>query len=496
MSERPRAVIIGGGLAGLSAAVRLARSGVIPTVLEKRPFLGGRAFSFEDPETGVEVDNGQHVFVGACTEFRQYVSDIGASGLVNLPRRLDTRVISGSRTARLKSSEYLPGPLANIPAVLGYTHLSIADRLRTLYGLARVRMARRLPGGPLERETFDSWLRRHAQTETTIKRFWNVIVLPALNDDISVVSADAGMMLFQTALFGAPENAAIGYSTVGLTKLASEPARVRIEQFGGEVNCDSDVKLIEFMGNRVSCVRKSDGQAAFGDVYISALPAAELLAVLPEDLVADRFFSPAATITTSPIVGVHIWYDRPVMTDTYVAVLDSPVQWVFNVSRMHSRDALDPATSPGDGQHVVISLSVAVARYGQGKSTRTVRRRNGTRISSRQRGAGHARTDRQDARCDIQGDTWRGPGPSASAHARAEFFPGRRLDSDRMAVDDGECREERQSGCRSCHFIPALDVSILSLMPCGTGISMSACVYWFLHLSHPNPSKNYAKRPR
>ncbi len=369
MSERPRAVIIGGGLAGLSAAVRLARSGVIPTVLEKRPFLGGRAFSFEDPETGVEVDNGQHVFVGACTEFRQYVSDIGASGLVNLPRRLDTRVISGSRTARLKSSEYLPGPLANIPAVLGYTHLSIADRLRTLYGLARVRMARRLPGGPLERETFDSWLRRHAQTETTIKRFWNVIVLPALNDDISVVSADAGMMLFQTALFGAPENAAIGYSTVGLTKLASEPARVRIEQFGGEVNCDSDVKLIEFMGNRVSCVRKSDGQAAFGDVYISALPAAELLAVLPEDLVADRFFSPAATITTSPIVGVHIWYDRPVMTDTYVAVLDSPVQWVFNVSRMHSRDALDPATSPGDGQHVVISLSGAWQWRDTGKAS-------------------------------------------------------------------------------------------------------------------------------
>ncbi len=361
--RRKTVIIIGGGIAGLAAAVRLGQMGHTAVVLEKRPFLGGRAFSFIDPETSVEVDNGQHVFVGACTEYQQFLKDIGAWDRVRMPPRLDSLVLKGRVAARLRGPGNMKGEYANILAVLGYSHLSLANRLRVIYGIARIKHARRLPGGPLEQETFDRWLLRHGQNDRTIKYFWDLIVLPALNDSISAVSADAGLMLFQTALLGGPANAAIGYPVTGLTTLTGDPARAAIERDGGVVRPGAEVEQIEFEGGQVSGVRLAGGEVVRGDAYIAALPAAAMLGVLPYEVQQSGFFASARGIETSPIVGVHIWYDRPVMVEKFAAVLDSPLQWVFNVDAMQGDDrAVGQAVGgqgPGGGQHVVISLSGA-----------------------------------------------------------------------------------------------------------------------------------------
>lgn len=333
--------------------MRLTRHGVRPVVLEKRPFLGGRAFSFQDPETGAEIDNGQHVFVGACTEYQAFLKEIGAWDRVRLPPRLDATVIRNGTESRLRAAERVPSSLANLPVALGYGHLRMRDRLRVLYGLALVKYERRLPGGPLERETFSAWLRRHGQNQATISRFWNLIVLPALNDDVSAVSADAGLMLFQVALFGDPQNAAIGYPAVGLTRLTGDPARAAILKSGGEVRPGVDVQGLELAGGIVAGVRTSGDELLRADAYIAAVPAAQLLSLLPGNLRSQGFFEAAASLETSPIVGVHIWYDRPVMTGNFVAALDSPVQWVFNVSAMQGE------REQVGWQHVVISLSGA-----------------------------------------------------------------------------------------------------------------------------------------
>ena len=355
LSTQKHVLIAGGGLAGLAAGVRLSGAGVRVTLLEKRPFLGGRAFSFKDPETGVEVDNGQHVFVGACDQYIAFLREIDAWQNVRMPARLDVAVLRGGRVSRLRAPGWLPGPTANLVAILKYGHLSVRARMRLVYGVMRIRFVRSAPGGPLERETFDSWLRRHAQNDETISRFWNLIVLPGLNDDITAVSADAGVMLFQTALLGAPHRAAIGYPVVGLSRLAGDAARKFIEAHGGTVRTGAGVADVVIEDGAAVGLRVTAGELLTGDAVVMALPAAGMLAALPEQLAGSEFFGPAKNIETAPIVGVHIWYDRPVMLERFVAVLDSPLQWVFNVSKMHE------AERDGDdkGQHVAISLSGA-----------------------------------------------------------------------------------------------------------------------------------------
>lgn len=355
-TEPPKSVVIvGGGLAGLAAGVDLSKRGIRVSVLEKRPFLGGRAFSFNDPETGVEVDNGQHVFVGACTAYMGFLHEIGAWGNVRMPGRLETKVIRNGVSTWLRASSWIPGSAANLPALLRYGHISLLGRLRLLYGMARIRFARRSPGSPLEDETFDSWLRRHGQTDETISRFWNLIVLPALNDDIEAVSADAGLMLFQTALLGAPGKAAIGYPVVGLSRLAGESAANLITSNGGEVRTVSDVVGIMMADRRAKGVTLASGEEILADAVVVALPPAALLELLGPENENAEFFAPAAGIETAPIVGVHIWYDRPVLDDRFVAVLDSPLQWVFNVTLMHEKET----EGDGNGQHIAISLSGA-----------------------------------------------------------------------------------------------------------------------------------------
>jgi squalene-associated FAD-dependent desaturase len=348
-------VVIGGGIAGLAAGVRLIQLRMKPIVLEKRPFLGGRAYSFTDSETGSEIDNGQHVFVGACDQFQQYIRDIGAWDQVRLEKRLELPVLKNGRLSWLRARK-LPGLLANLSALLGYRHVGIRGKLLILWGLLSIRLTRPGPGSPHDRITFEDWLRDHGQNDETIRNFWNLIILPSLNDDISVVSAYTGIMLFKIALLGAAGNPAMGVPLVGLSTLAGENARNFIEQHGGEIRTGVEVASLSIDNARITGVVTVNGELIEGDAVISAVPAAALTPLLPggseETDGPDDFFTPAESIKTAPIVAVHIWYDRPVLRQKYVAVLDSPLQWVFNDTELKSRD-------DGAGQHIVISLSGA-----------------------------------------------------------------------------------------------------------------------------------------
>jgi squalene-associated FAD-dependent desaturase len=344
-------LIIGGGIAGLATAVRLIQIGIKPIVLEKRPFLGGRAYSFTDSDTGTEIDNGQHVFIGACDQFQQYISDIGASNQVRLEKRIGFPVLKHGKIGWLKARK-LPGPLANLSALFGYKHVGLIGKFRILWALLSIKTTRLGPTSTHDRFSFDNWLRDHAQTDETIQNFWNLIILPSLNDNIDSVSAHTGIELFKVALLGAANNPAMGIPLSGLSTLVGENAKKFIEDHGGEIRTGIDVQSLEIAKGRISGIRTAKDQLIEGEAIVSAVPASAMTPLLPRGSSGkEDFFTPAESVRTAPIVAIHIWYDRPVMTDKFVATINSPLQWVFNDTDLKSRNE--------KGQHIVISLSGA-----------------------------------------------------------------------------------------------------------------------------------------
>ena len=347
-----KVIVLGGGLAGLSAARRLLEHGYEVTLVEKRPFLGGRAFSFRDGNEGVEVDNGQHVFLGCCSYYIDFLKATSAVERAYLQKSLRTEVVLNGRSAVLSSVPVL-GPLHLLPSLLRYPHIGFKDKLLALYGLLRVKLTdRSKSSADLDKETGYAWLKRHGQTERAIANLWNLFILPALNDDVRDVSADMALMLFQEALLKRPADAAIGLSRVGLTSLNGEPAQRLLEDKGATLILGKAVRSVMAEDGRVSGVELPDGHVLRGDAYVSALPFEVLLDILPGELAEDPFFAGPSELTSSPIVGIHIWYDRPIMDRDFVAFLGSPVQWVFNKSLIQGDNA-------SGGQYVCISLSGA-----------------------------------------------------------------------------------------------------------------------------------------
>ena len=347
-----KVVVIGGGLAGIAAACHLADRGHPVVLMEKRPFLGGRAFSFPAPDTGQEMDNGQHVFLGCCTAYIGLLRKLGALRNTHLQPSLSVPVLDRAGRRGVLSSASLPAPLHMLPSLLAYPHLSWSDKLRVLYGGLRVRLAnRRRDATRLEYETFAGWLKRHHQSDEAIARFWNLVVLPTLNDDASQVSANMGLKVFQEGLLQSRESGVMGYSLVGLSELVSDAATAYLSARGGEVMLGAGARELSIEGGKVCGVRTSSG-SVHGDWYVLALPSHDLASVLPPALAGDGFFSLADGLSYSPIVNVHVWYDRPVMDDVFAGFVDSPLQWVFNKTRMQGDDERS-------GQYVCISLSGA-----------------------------------------------------------------------------------------------------------------------------------------
>ncbi len=346
------AAVLGGGLSGLSAARSLLERGFDVSLVEKRPFLGGRAYSFYSREADTDVDNGQHVFMGCCTYYVDFIEALGAYGDAALQDSLRAEVVRDGKRGVLMSAPAL-GPLHLMPSFVRYPHLGVVDKIRAAYGLLRAALTdRRRHAGALDGESFYSWLKRHHQSDGAIEGLWNLIILPTLNDTVHSVNADMALMVIQEGFLKQPRAAAIGYARVGLSSLAGIPGQRFIKDRGGAVILGRAVRAILVGDGGVSAVRLSDGSTLEADAYVSALPFGALLDCLPPERAREPFFAAAAGLTSAPIVGIHLWYDRQIMEESFAAFLGSPVQWVFNRSRIQGE-------AGASGQYVCISLSGA-----------------------------------------------------------------------------------------------------------------------------------------
>ena len=342
-----RVFILGGGLAGLAAGCRLAdRGDYEPILIERRPYLGGRASSFLHKGLGEKVDLGQHVFLRCCSAYISFLKEIGAWEMVALQSRLSLKICGqDGRVGRLAGS-LLPGPLYLFPSLLRLPLLSPRERLLLLPALVGAltssRRRDRVEG------SFREWLERHGQGGT-VERFWDFLILSTLNDHPERVSAAMGLMVLQEAFLN-HHGADLGYPRVGLSRIAAKAGDYILKR-GGEIILGRGVERLDLLGSRVRSVRLSDGRVLHGEGFIAALPPEGLLRILPEEWRLHPFFSCVERIAWNPIVNLYLWLDRPVLEEDLLAFFDSPVQWVFNRSKILGH--------AGPGQELCLSLSGA-----------------------------------------------------------------------------------------------------------------------------------------
>lgn len=342
-----RVAVVGGGLAGIAAALRCADAGCEVTLFEARPRLGGLTHSFQRGQ--LQVDNGQHVFLRCCTAYRALLDRLGVADLVAVQSRLDIPVRSPGRTsaARLRRSR-LPAPLHLAGSVLRYSPLSVAERLR--FGLAGFALRRLDPADPAtDRQAFGAWLAARGQSVRATSALWDLVGIATLNAPAAETSLGLAATVFQVGMLTDAAAADIGWSLVPLQRLHGDAAMQCLVRAGVDVRISAKVRAL----SRVSgswLVAGRDG-AVEADHVVLAVPPTAAEGLLP----GGALLLPAgwsARLGTSPIVNAHIAYDRKVFDGPFFAAVDSPVQWVF-----------DRTAQSGyrDGQYVAVSLSAADA---------------------------------------------------------------------------------------------------------------------------------------
>ena len=335
----------------MAAACRLASAGYRVTLVERRPYLGGRAYSYTDRETGVQVDNGQHVFMGCCTAYIEFLRDVGTLDRTARQDRLRVEVRSPSGKAGVLAAAPLPPPLHLLPSFLAYPHLGWRDKLRATPALLRIRMERDPYRDELRAMSFEDWLRRNGQSDRAIANFWDLIVVPTLNDASRDVSASMAFTAFQVALLRDAHGADIGFARSGLSDVMGDAAERRLRALGVDLVLGRTVERLVPDHGALSGVALAGGDVLTADWYVAALPPQALVNALPDDLRDGSPLSVAASHTFAPIVNLHVWYDRTVADFEWAAFVDSPLQFVFNKTRIAG------LTGPGD--YLTISLSGA-----------------------------------------------------------------------------------------------------------------------------------------
>jgi squalene-associated FAD-dependent desaturase len=339
-------IVIGGGLAGLAASVALTDAGFRVSLFERSPRLGGRATSYVLAD-GEHIDNCQHVTLGCCTNLENFYGRIGVGDKIRFHERLVFAEGSGRR-GTIKLSR-LPAPLHLVPSFIMFRLLRWNDK----WAIARAMLHIIRNTGRPDRSTPISmldWLKQQKQTQHAIDRFWRTVLVSALNEDLERIDANHGVGVFWKAFLSNPDGFRVGVPSIPLEDVYA-PACESIERGGGQVHLRSGVSGLLFNGNRISGVRLENGNEARADFYISAMTFDKLLKILPDAIRNRDAFSTIDKLQVSPITSVHMWFDRIVMRDPFIAALDQTIQWVFNRN--------------GKQVQVVISASRAVSRLSQ-----------------------------------------------------------------------------------------------------------------------------------
>jgi squalene-associated FAD-dependent desaturase len=322
--SQPTVAVAGGGLAGLATACALSDAGFRVTLFEKRPFLGGRASSYEHPGTGEVVDNCQHVLFRICTNLIEFYHRIGVVDQIRWFDQMNF-IEPGGRISVMKPS-FLPAPLHTAPSFFNFSFLSMADKLSIARALAPLTLTQQSDTG----QSFQHWLDRHGQTEHAVARFWRPILVSALSEELDRISISAAAQVVRESMKSRAARQ-MGVPTVPLTDLynaAGDYVRAR----GGVLHLRRPVEGFVSESSEVR-VRLSNAEESF-DFLVVALPFDALDRLLPDAAESTPMREQLSHFENSPITGIHMWFDRQISDLDHAVLLDRTVQWMFHKSRL------------------------------------------------------------------------------------------------------------------------------------------------------------------
>jgi squalene-associated FAD-dependent desaturase len=334
-ASQPTVAVAGGGLAGLAAACALAAAGFRVTVFEKRPFLGGRASSYQHPGTGEVVDNCQHVLFRTCTNLINFYERIGVDRDIRWYDEM-TFLEPGGRASVMRAS-FLPAPLHTAPSFFNFSFLTAKDKL----AIARAMVPLTLTAQPDTGKSFADWLQQHGQTAGAIERFWKPILISALSEDLDRISISSAAQVVRESM-KSPAARHMGVPTVPLTTLydaAGDCIRAR----GGDLQFRASLDAFHADPSvvRLNLATRDAEPAAESlttfDYLVLALPFDALDRVLPQTSESAPLREQITHFETSPITGVHLWFDRQISELDHAVLLDRTIQWMFHKSRIQRR---------------------------------------------------------------------------------------------------------------------------------------------------------------
>ncbi len=333
-------IVIGGGLAGITAALNLAEAGVPVVLLEARPWLGGATWSFG--RRGLTIDNGQHVFLRCFTAYRELLARLGVTGSARLQDRLDVTVLAPDGPVRLRRNAW-PAPTHLATTLARYRPLTASQRLSVLPAAMTMWLSDLTAPGS-ERASIGDWLSRHGQDEQAISQFWELFLLPFMNAPAARTDQGTAAAFINAALLSHRDQADLGTAAVPLRDLHAGPAGRRLSQLGAEVRLGAPVAAVR-RGERGGFVVQLDpdapaqgevpGQLTLGDEAEREVKAAGVVLAVPAwtavSLLADELVPDAAgwsQLRPAPVVSVHAIYDTRVTELPFAMTTGSPLRWI------------------------------------------------------------------------------------------------------------------------------------------------------------------------
>ena len=338
-------IVIGGGLAGLAAGVALADAGCRVRLFEQRPFLGGRATSYVLPN-GEHVDNCQHVTLGCCTNLEDFYRRVGSADKIRYFDRLF--FLDPQHRTGVMQAGFLPSPLHMTGSFLSFAPLSLADKISIARALAAILFSGGKPNDAFGTEPVSmlAWLRKHRQTPRAIERFWRVVLVSALDEELDRTDARFGIDVFWKAFLKNSTGYRMGVPSVPLAELY-DGCCIAIEKKGGEVTLRSPVRSLRFEKGALAAAQFDGGREESAGAFVLAVPQDKLAELLPEEIrAANPSLAHLEKFKVSPITGVHFWFDREVTKEPFITLLDTQTQWIFNKTALYGS-----ASSPVGAQH-------------------------------------------------------------------------------------------------------------------------------------------------